>query len=120
MAQAESKQVDPIEAAARAKMTEKARTDPYLRQYDGTPESMPAPLPDALNLEPNEVVPDMQISEVLENVFKHQLDITNLIGGSSSGPINQYSAAYMDEKDLAQHSYRANQHGGRTLKQFTE
>lgn len=26
----------------------------------------------------------------------------------------------MDEKDLAQHNYRATQHGGRTLKEFTE
>lgn len=120
MAQNQAEEVDPIEAAARAKMTEKARSDPFLRQYDGTPESMPAPLPDILNLEPDEAIPDMQISEVLENVLKHQLDIDNLISGYTRGPISQYSSTYMDEKDLAQHNYRASQHGGRTLKQFAE
>ena len=49
---------------------------------------MPAPLPNVLNLKPEDAIRDMSISEVLANHFKHSFDINDLMGSSDKGPMN--------------------------------
>lgn len=43
----------------------------------------------------------------------------NIIGGSDGGNMHRYQETYMDEKDLAEHSFRERSATSQTLKDFT-
>jgi len=71
---------------------------------------------DSLVMDAKEAIPDISVYEYIKLVSEH----ANAIGDSSDGNMYRYQETFMDEKDLAENSFRQRAGRNQSLEEFTQ